>query len=122
MRNAPLHTEENGLAGWLGATPDADNDDLGYDWDYGYDWEWDYCYYDEPEPEPDYPDDEPEAPVYDYTPDEWEHLPFTGKVSMTAALRYTMDKACPYGCCRDRRLRHRRPKFNVKPKRKDHRS
>jgi len=111
------------LADVVGTTPDVDlDDDL---WLYA-DFDWVYDYADDPRP-PYYHGidlDADDPPIVTenlgYDPNEII-LPFTGKVSMTAALGYRMDKACPYGCCRDRRLRHRRPKFNDKPKRKDHR-
>lgn len=100
-----------------------------------YDWDYD----DEPEPwyrlYEDY--DEPEELDWDLynllnfdmgEPEDEDDpneivLPLIEKISPTAALGHRMAKPCPHGCCSDRRLRHRRrpPKFNVKPKRKDHR-
>lgn len=85
-------------------------------------------FYDEPDPEDDRPayfhgldvdEEAPAQPVYEHDPHELV-LPLRGKIGRDQHARHP---TCPFGCCYSRNLRPRRhPKYNSKPKRKDHRA
>lgn len=120
---------QGSLADVVGDTPEPTFElDLHDDWYLAIDEDW---FYDEPhDPEFDYDlhadfEDEDEAPPEDLGHDPYEHLPFIGKISPAACLGYRVQRPgcrCCGGFMGVRRAWRRVPKFNDKPKRKDHRS